>query len=157
MPEMDGVETLQRLRKLDGYENVPVVILTANAVAGSKERYLDMGFRDYLSKPLDPVAHVLAAALREEVVAGIAGDADDVRMNSGLVLDAPERHIVGMIAVADHALRHHPFAAITHQKKNLFVAENNAARTTANCTCHSLNTFLFTANVHDSTKTGKLQ
>ena len=56
MPEMDGVETLQRLRKLDGYENVPVVILTANAVAGSKERYLDMGFRDYLSKPLDPVA-----------------------------------------------------------------------------------------------------
>lgn len=54
MPEMDGVETLQRLRKLDGYENVPVVIVTANAVAGSKERYLDMGFCDYLSKPLDP-------------------------------------------------------------------------------------------------------
>lgn len=56
MPEMDGVETLQHLRKLDGYENVPVVILTANAVAGSKERYLTMGFSAYLSKPLDPEA-----------------------------------------------------------------------------------------------------
>lgn len=56
MPEMDGVETLQQLRKLDGYENVPVVILTANAVTGSKERYLSMGFSDYLSKPLDSEA-----------------------------------------------------------------------------------------------------
>lgn len=52
MPEMDGIETLHVLKKLDGYELPPIIALTANAVAGMKEMYLAEGFDDYLSKPI---------------------------------------------------------------------------------------------------------
>lgn len=51
MPEMDGVETLHKLRDL-GYEK-PVVTLTADAVEGSREKYLSEGFSEYLSKPVN--------------------------------------------------------------------------------------------------------
>lgn len=55
MPEMDGVETLQRAHGLPGNLNrfTPVVALTANAIAGMRERYLSLGFSDYVSKPID--------------------------------------------------------------------------------------------------------
>ena len=55
MPEMDGIETLQELKKLDeGRDRHPVyVALTANAVSGARERYLNAGFSDYISKPVD--------------------------------------------------------------------------------------------------------
>lgn len=53
MPGMDGVETLQRLRKQEGAsQNVPVIVLTANAVVGVRELYLEQGFDDYMSKPV---------------------------------------------------------------------------------------------------------
>ena len=55
MPEMSGTECLDILKKLervDGYY-IPVVVLTANAVSGMKEEYLNVGFEDYLSKPID--------------------------------------------------------------------------------------------------------
>ncbi len=53
MPEMDGIETLHELRKLPEMRDVPCVALTANAISGSRERYLEAGFSDYLSKPVD--------------------------------------------------------------------------------------------------------
>ncbi len=53
MPEMDGVETLHVLKKLDGYVLPPIVALTANAIAGMKEMYLKEGFDDYLAKPIN--------------------------------------------------------------------------------------------------------
>ncbi|MDC7301975.1 ATP-binding protein [Agathobacter ruminis] len=55
MPEMDGVETLHRLRELPGryYKSVPVVALTANAVAGAREMLLREGFDDFLEKPVE--------------------------------------------------------------------------------------------------------
>jgi len=54
MPELDGIETLHRMKKIAGNKcsDVPVVILTANAIVGAKERYLEEGFEDYLSKPV---------------------------------------------------------------------------------------------------------
>lgn len=55
MPELSGTETLDILKKIervDGYY-IPVVVLTANAIAGMKEKYLEAGFEDYLSKPID--------------------------------------------------------------------------------------------------------
>lgn len=54
MPEMDGVETMRLMRSLSGNVNVnvPVVMLTANAIIGAKEFYLKEGFSDYLSKPV---------------------------------------------------------------------------------------------------------
>ena len=53
MPEMDGIETLHILRKLDGYSLPPIVALTANAITGMKEMYLKEGFDEYLSKPIN--------------------------------------------------------------------------------------------------------
>lgn len=52
MPEMDGVETLQAAMEEGLTEGVPVIALTANAIAGAKERYFSLGFTDYLSKPV---------------------------------------------------------------------------------------------------------
>lgn len=56
MPEMDGVETLQRALTLpeSKCKGTPFIALTANAVAGVREKYLAIGFQDYMSKPVDP-------------------------------------------------------------------------------------------------------
>ncbi|NBI71452.1 response regulator [Clostridiaceae bacterium] len=56
MPEMDGVETLRRIRALPGEpcKGTPIIALTANAVSGARERYLAEGFDDFLSKPIAP-------------------------------------------------------------------------------------------------------
>lgn len=55
MPQMDGIETMKRIRRQqsDTGRDVPIIALTANAVVGSREFYLNAGFRDYLSKPVD--------------------------------------------------------------------------------------------------------
>lgn len=52
MPVMDGIETLKIIRQKGLCENTPVIVLTANAVAGEKQMYLEAGFDDYLSKPI---------------------------------------------------------------------------------------------------------
>jgi len=52
MPGMDGIETLQHLKAEGLVEHTPVIALTANAVAGARETYLDAGFSDYLTKPI---------------------------------------------------------------------------------------------------------
>lgn len=54
MPHMTGVETLKNLQKIIGF-NIPTVALTANAISGMREKYLEHGFDDYLSKPIDKV------------------------------------------------------------------------------------------------------
>ncbi len=55
MPDMDGIETLHRLREIRECpnEDTPVIALTANALAGVREEYLREGFADYLTKPID--------------------------------------------------------------------------------------------------------
>jgi CheY-like chemotaxis protein len=52
MPKMNGVETLRRLKEMSGFD-VPVVALTADAIEGTDEKYINAGFNDYLSKPID--------------------------------------------------------------------------------------------------------
>lgn len=52
MPKMTGVETLVELHKIEGFQ-IPTVALTANAISGMKEKYIQAGFDDYLSKPID--------------------------------------------------------------------------------------------------------
>ncbi|MDR1081366.1 MAG: response regulator [Deltaproteobacteria bacterium] len=54
MPEMDGIEAMRAIREIEGGRDVPVVALTANAVSGMREMYLESGFDDYLTKPIDP-------------------------------------------------------------------------------------------------------
>lgn len=54
MPEMDGIEVFERMKKDRSHPNTdtPVIILTANAIVGAKDIYLEKGFTDYLSKPI---------------------------------------------------------------------------------------------------------
>lgn len=65
MPEMDGIHTLYNLKKRARGFDTPVVVLTANAIDGSKEMYLREGFCDYLSKPISQVE--LDRILREQL------------------------------------------------------------------------------------------
>lgn len=55
MPVMDGVQTLHAIRALEGNpsKDIPIIALTANAVAGARDLYLKEGFQDYLTKPID--------------------------------------------------------------------------------------------------------
>ena len=55
MPEMDGIETLKRLKEMADCPNIntPVIALTANAIAGARERFLSEGFDDYITKPIN--------------------------------------------------------------------------------------------------------
>ncbi len=56
MPGMDGIETMKRLKAMEDNccKEVPVIVLTANAIVGVREMYLSEGFDDYLSKPIEP-------------------------------------------------------------------------------------------------------
>lgn len=70
MPGMDGVETLHMLRKEQNNPNVDttVIMLTANAITGMKEQYIEEGFEDYLTKPveLEKLEKMLQKYLPEE-------------------------------------------------------------------------------------------
>ncbi|MCL2043011.1 MAG: ATP-binding protein [Treponema sp.] len=54
MPEMDGVETAARIREVINSSPVPIIAMTANALRDMKEFYLEHGFQDYLTKPVNP-------------------------------------------------------------------------------------------------------
>ena len=55
MPEMDGIETMVRIRGMESNpnRNTPCIVLTANAISGAKEKYMEAGFDEYMTKPVD--------------------------------------------------------------------------------------------------------
>lgn len=52
LPEMDGTEVLAWLRQRDDLAKIPVIALTAHAMAGDREKYLSIGFDEYVTKPI---------------------------------------------------------------------------------------------------------
>ncbi|MEY4750223.1 MAG: hypothetical protein RIQ60_2437 [Pseudomonadota bacterium] len=66
MPDMDGCETTQRIRRSARWDRLPVIALTAGATASERQRSNAVGMVDFLTKPVDP-AH-LVRALRRQVV-----------------------------------------------------------------------------------------
>ncbi len=55
MPDMDGIDTLKAIRALpnEKYKEIPIIVLTANVVSGAREMFMEAGFDDYLSKPIE--------------------------------------------------------------------------------------------------------
>jgi len=54
MPEMDGYETTRAVRAMPKHRNLPIISLTAKAMAGDREKSIESGASDYVTKPLDP-------------------------------------------------------------------------------------------------------
>ena len=72
MPGMDGIETLKHIRAEQNSPcaDTPVIVLTANAIEGSRETYLEAGFDGYLSKPIatEELMKMIAQYLPEEKI-----------------------------------------------------------------------------------------
>ena len=103
MPDKDGIETLKEMKEIKDTPNAetPVVCLTANAISGMREMYINEGFDDYITKPIDPdrLETMLLQYLPKGKIAPASDDEgeddffipdfifklDDLDVNSGLI------------------------------------------------------------------------
>ncbi|MCR5404218.1 MAG: response regulator [Butyrivibrio sp.] len=116
MPGMDGIETLERLRELDKNRETPMVALTANAVSGARQMYLDAGFSDYISKPVDGVRleKMLLSLLPKDKVR-LPGDEGD------RAVDNKETELSRILVVDDSPEIHELVRSILGQSYNIDV------------------------------------
>ena len=89
MPEMDGIQTLHAMKQLPDNKsyNKPCIALTANAISGVKKMYLNEGFDDYLSKPVNPAK--LEEMIRQYLPAEYIEESPD--NNSNLSAENPSK------------------------------------------------------------------
>jgi two-component system sensor histidine kinase/response regulator len=72
LPGMDGNEILARIRADEQLRRLPVIALTAHAMAGDREKYLTAGFNDYITKPIVDES-LLLNAMEKWIAAGREG------------------------------------------------------------------------------------
>ncbi|MCQ2750020.1 MAG: ATP-binding protein [Clostridia bacterium] len=74
MPEMDGIEATKIVRSFEEryYKELPIIALTANAIAGMKDEFLNNGFSDYISKPVD--IKILERVLKRWLLSKVVSD-----------------------------------------------------------------------------------
>jgi len=65
LPGMDGTEVLRLMKESEDLAGIPVIALTAHAMSGDRERYLAVGFDDYLTKPIIDEQVLLDAIARQ--------------------------------------------------------------------------------------------
>jgi PAS domain S-box-containing protein len=53
MPNLNGIEAMKQIRELDGGKDIPIIALTANAMQGDRDKFIDAGMDDFVSKPID--------------------------------------------------------------------------------------------------------
>lgn len=135
MPEMDGIETLRHMKDLSHYpcQDTPVVVLTANAISGAKEKYLAEGFDDFLSKPVVPgkleniIRKMLPVELLQESAAGQTKTAPPNEEPAG----APEEFLKNLPQVDgldwDYAWLHLPEAELLEYTVKEFYAQIDPA------------------------------
>ncbi len=72
MPEMDGIETTKAIRKMQGeyYKKLPIIALTANAVNGVRDMYIEEGLNDFIAKPIElsALSRILKTWLPRELI-----------------------------------------------------------------------------------------
>lgn len=68
MPGLSGIDTMNKLKEIDTF-NTPIVVLTADAMQGQREKYLESGFDDYISKPIDrsELSRVLKKFIKDQM------------------------------------------------------------------------------------------
>ena len=94
MPEMDGVETAHKIRAKAGiyFQNVPIVALTANAIGGAREMFLEEGFQEYVAKPIE-MTHL------ERVLKKYIPDEKIIRMDDA---SAPYEEVTEVVEVEEN-------------------------------------------------------
>ncbi len=98
MPGIDGIETLERMNadrfNLNRFET-PVIALTANAVSGAREMYIEKGFADYATKPVDSarLEAMLIKYLNPELIVRMDGEPDDEPVSRESDLITSLRHL----------------------------------------------------------------
>lgn len=95
MPEMDGIETWHEIEKLDlsgsGNTQTPVIMLTANAVVGAEEQYMQEGFSGFLTKPIMPekLDAIICKHLPKDLLVEVSGEPAKVEEPQTQQLDLP--------------------------------------------------------------------
>jgi len=88
MPELDGIAATKQIRSLGGaLGQIPIIAMTANAMQGDREKYLDSGMTDYVAKPIDQ-RELLGAISRCADIA--MPDIDDDALNAHLIAEQAE-------------------------------------------------------------------
>lgn len=91
MPIMDGIETAEKIREMPdkSKRNTPIIALTANAIRGSREMFLEKGFQDYISKPMNikVLERTLLQYLPKEFISYV--DKNNPKVSLGKVISIP--------------------------------------------------------------------
>ncbi len=86
MPEMDGLEATRRIRKMPGFESLPIIAMTAHAMKGDKEVCIEAGMNDYLTKPINrgQLFQVIEKWIKQKFIQPVSQEADPVNNKANI-------------------------------------------------------------------------